>query len=125
VVGEGRIIAIHQPHLFSRTQLMSPQFAAVYEELADHTIVLDVDGAREDPVEGVTGEFVSREFADQSRVDFLPDWQAAADRAADLARDGDIVMTLSCGSVYRIVPQVLDALGDTDEASGGATGSGH
>ncbi len=117
VVGGGRIIAIHQPHLFSRTQLMSPQFAAVYEEMADHTIVLDVDGAREDPVEGVTGEFVSREFTDQSRVDFLPDWQAAARRAAELARDGDIVMTLSCGSVYRIVPQVLEAL-DAESGSG-------
>ncbi|MET0589742.1 MAG: UDP-N-acetylmuramate--L-alanine ligase [Naasia sp.] len=110
VVGSGRVIAVHQPHLFSRTQLMSPQFASVYEELADHTIVLDVDGAREDPVPGVTGELVSSEFADQSKVDFLPDWSAAAARAAELAHDGDIVMTLSCGSVYRIVPQLLDAL---------------
>ncbi|MFD1713241.1 UDP-N-acetylmuramate--L-alanine ligase [Amnibacterium flavum] len=110
VVGGGRVIAVHQPHLFSRTQLMSPQFASVYEELADHTIVLDVDGAREDPVPGVSGALVSAEFVDQTRVDFLPDWQTAADRVAEIARDGDIVMTLSCGSVYRIVPQLLDAL---------------
>ena len=113
-VGGGRIIAVHQPHLYSRTQLMAPQFAQTYEEYADYTVVLDVDGAREDPVPGVTGELVSREFADQSRVTFLPDWQEAADKVASIARDGDIVMTLSCGSVYRMVPQLLDALGATE-----------
>jgi UDP-N-acetylmuramate--alanine ligase len=88
----------------------------VYESLADHTIVLDVFGAREDPVPGVTGELVSSQFADASKVDYLPDWQQAADRAAALAVDGDIIMTLSCGDVYRIVPQILDALAETTPA---------
>ena len=110
VVGDGRLIAIHQPHLYSRTQLMAGDFAEVYERLADQTIVLDVFGAREDPVEGVTGALVSDRFADQERVDYLPDWQLAADRAAEIARPGDIIMTLSCGDVYRIVPQVLQSL---------------
>ncbi|PZF61040.1 UDP-N-acetylmuramate--L-alanine ligase [Curtobacterium sp. MCBD17_034] len=107
VVGEGRVIAIHQPHLYSRTRLMAGDFARVYEELADHTVVLDVYGAREDPEPGVTGALVQERFTDQSRVDYLPDWSEAAARAADLAEDGDIVMTLSCGDVYRIIPQVL------------------
>jgi UDP-N-acetylmuramate--alanine ligase len=110
VVGEGRLIAIHQPHLYSRTQLMAGDFAKVYEELADQTIVLDVFGAREDPIEGVTGALVSERFTDSTRVDYLPDWQQAADRAAEIARPGDIIMTLSCGDVYRIVPQVLGSL---------------
>lgn len=113
VVGGGRIIAIHQPHLYSRTQAMAGEFAATYEGLADHTIVLDVYGAREDPVPGVTGALVAERFVDASRVDFLPDWQQAADRAAEIAVDGDIIMTLSCGDVYRIVPQVLEALGQS------------
>jgi len=116
VVGGGRIIAIHQPHLYSRTQAMAGEFAATYESLADHTIVLDVYGAREDPVPGVTGALVSERFDDSSRVDYLPDWQDAADRAAQIAAPGDIIMTLSCGDVYRIVPQVLEAL----EAPAGA-----
>jgi UDP-N-acetylmuramate--alanine ligase len=110
VVGEGRVIAIHQPHLYSRTQAMAPQFAKTYEDLADYTVVLDVDGAREDPVPGVTGALVQQEFADQSRVAFLPGWQDAVDRVAGIAQEGDIVMTLSCGSVYRIIPQLLDTL---------------
>jgi UDP-N-acetylmuramate--alanine ligase len=110
VVGSGRVIAVHQPHLYSRTQAMAGEFAETYERLADHTIVLDVYGAREDPVPGVTGALVSERFVDSSRVDFLPDWQRAADRAAEIATPGDIIMTLSCGDVYRIVPQLLDSL---------------
>lgn len=114
VVGSGRIIAVHQPHLYSRTQAMAGEFAETYERLADHTIVLDVYGAREDPVPGVTGALVSSRFTDPTRVDYLPDWQEAADRVAHIARDGDIVMTLSCGDVYRIVPQLLAALAVDD-----------
>ena len=110
VVGDGRIIAVHQPHLYSRTRLMAGDFARVYEELADETIVLDVYGAREDPEPGVTGALVADRFADPGHVAYLPDWQQAADRAASLARDGDFVITLSCGDVYRIIPQILDSL---------------
>jgi UDP-N-acetylmuramate--alanine ligase len=116
VLGDGRLIAIHQPHLYSRTALMAGDFARVYEELADETIVLDVYGAREDPVPGVTGALVSERFADPARVSYLPDWQAAADHAAEIARDGDLIMTLSCGDVYRIVPQVLESLAQPSAA---------
>ncbi len=119
VVGDGRIIAVHQPHLFSRTQAMSDVFADVYERLADHTIVLDVDGAREDPVPGVTGALVSEAFKDPSLVEYQPDWDAAAQAVARVAEPGDYVITLGCGNVYRIVPQLLDALRERD-----ADGSG-
>ncbi|WP_375389897.1 UDP-N-acetylmuramate--L-alanine ligase [uncultured Amnibacterium sp.] len=112
VAGEGRIIAVHQPHLYSRTRAMAGRFAEVLERTADHTVVLDVDGAREDPVPGVTGELVVERFRDPARVDYAPDWAQAADLVARLARPGDFVVTLGCGSVYRIVPQLLEALGD-------------
>ena len=112
IVGDGRIIAVHQPHLYSRTQAMAGRFAEVLERTADHTVVLDVDGAREDPVPGVTGALVVDRFADPAHVDYAPDWAQAADLVARLARPGDFVITLGCGSVYRIVPQLLEALGD-------------
>ena len=110
VVGTGRVIAVHQPHLYSRTQAMAGEFAEAYERLADHTIVLDVYGAREDPIPGVTGALVANRFTDASHVDYLPDWQTAADRVAAIAQPGDLVMTLSCGDVYRIIPQLVAAL---------------
>jgi UDP-N-acetylmuramate--alanine ligase len=68
-------------------------------------------------VPGVTGELVSTRFTDTSAVDYVPDWQAAADRVAAIARPGDFVITLGCGSVYRIVPQILTALGAREGAS--------
>ncbi|HEY0249127.1 MAG TPA: UDP-N-acetylmuramate--L-alanine ligase [Gryllotalpicola sp.] len=110
VVGNGRIIAVHQPHTYSRTQRLAQEFADTLEEYADETIVLDVFGAREDPVPGVTGALVSGRFHDPSKVAFIPDWQQAADFTAGFARDGDFVITLGCGNVNLIVPQLLDAL---------------
>ncbi len=118
VVGDGRIIAVHQPHTYSRTQLMSPEFAAVLERLADHTVVLDVYGAREDPIPGVTGALVSEAFEDADRVRFVADWQQAADYTASVARPGDFVVTLGCGDVYRIIPQLLDAIARTAPVDG-------
>lgn len=113
VVGDGRLIAVHQPHTYSRTAVMSGWFAEVLEELADQTVVLDVYGAREDPVEGVTGALVSESFADPGRVRFIADWQEAADYTASIARPGDFVITLGCGNVNLMVPQLLDALART------------
>ena len=110
VVGDGRLIAIQQPHTYSRTQEMYREFAEVLESLADHTVMLDVYGAREDPVPGVTGELVSGAFRDPAKVHFVADWQQAADYTAAVARPGDYVITLGCGNVYQIIPQVLEAL---------------
>ena len=110
VVGGGRIIAVHQPHLYSRTRLFAQEFAQTLEEKADQTVVLGVYGAREDPEPGVTGALVSERFTDAGKVVYVPDWQEAADYVASIARDGDFVVTLGCGDVYRIVPQLLASL---------------
>jgi len=116
VVGSGRIIAIQQPHTYSRTQHMYQEFADVLEECADHTVMLDVYGAREDPVPGVTGELVSNAFANKRNVHYVADWQQAADYAASVAQDGDYIITLGCGNVYLLIPQVIEALRRTHGA---------
>jgi UDP-N-acetylmuramate--alanine ligase len=110
VVGDGRIIAVHQPHLYSRTRMFAKEFAEVLEQHADETVVLDVYGAREDPEPGVTGALVSERFGHPEHVAFIADWQEAADHTARIARPGDFVITLGCGDVYRIVPQILGSL---------------
>ncbi|MGG7463092.1 MULTISPECIES: UDP-N-acetylmuramate--L-alanine ligase [unclassified Plantibacter] len=110
VVGEGRIIAVHQPHLYSRTRLFAQEFADTLERYADQTVVLSVYGAREDPEPGVTGALVSEKFSDPSKVAYVDDWQRAADYTATIVQPGDFVITLGCGDVYRIVPQLLEAI---------------
>lgn len=115
VVGDGRLIAIHQPHLYSRTQLFHREFAEALERGADYTVVLSVDGAREDPVDGVTGALVSDDFVKSDRVIYVDEWQRAAEHLAEIARPGDVMITMSCGTVYQIIPQVVAALRDRFE----------
>jgi UDP-N-acetylmuramate--alanine ligase len=122
VVGEGRIIAVHQPHLYSRTKLMAGEFAETLERTADYTIVLEVCGAREDPVPGVTGELVSARFGDADKVAYVDDWQRAADHMAEVVRPGDFVITLGCGDVNLLVPQLLEALERRESAGTGTAG---
>jgi len=57
---------------------------------------------------------VSGAFRDPSHVHFVADWQQAADYTATVAREGDFVVTLGCGNVYQIIPQVLESLRTTE-----------
>ncbi|MFM6977994.1 MAG: UDP-N-acetylmuramate--L-alanine ligase [Micrococcales bacterium] len=109
VVGSGKLITVFQPHLYSRTRLMHDQFA---EALAasDQVVVLDIYAAREDPEPGVTGALVSDSFADKAQVHYVPLWEDAPAVAAKLANSGDFIITMGCGDVYRMVPEILEAL---------------
>jgi len=110
VVGEGKIITVFQPHLYSRTRLMAKEFAEALSA-SDQVVVLDIYAAREDPEPGVTGELVSNQFANQAQVHYVESWDDAPAVAASLASDGDFIMTMGCGDVYRMVPELLEALG--------------
>ena len=110
VVGAGRLIPIFQPHLYSRTKQMAAEFAETFETLADITIVVPIYGARQDPEPGVTGELITRLFRDPSRVHYFDQWQDAADYAASIAREGDFVIPMGGGDIYRVIPQLLETL---------------
>ena len=111
VVGDGKLITVFQPHLYSRTRLMHREFAEALA-LSDQVVVLDIYAAREDPEPGVTGALVSDSFVDQSKVHYVPLWDDAPAVAAKLASDGDFIITMGCGDVYRMVPDLLKALGN-------------
>jgi UDP-N-acetylmuramate--alanine ligase len=109
VVGSGRLITVFQPHLYSRTRLMAKEFAQALSA-SDQVVVLDIYAAREDPEPGVTGALVSNAFAEPAQVHYVPEWDDAPAVAASLAQSGDFIITMGCGDVYRMVPQLLDAL---------------
>ncbi|MDE2386155.1 MAG: UDP-N-acetylmuramate--L-alanine ligase [Actinomycetales bacterium] len=109
VVGDGKLITVFQPHLYSRTRLMAKEFAEALSA-SDEVVVLDIYAAREDPEPGVTGALVSNAFANQAQVHYVPEWDDAPPVAAKLAGDGDFIITMGCGDVYRMVPQLLEAL---------------
>jgi len=110
VVGDGKLITVFQPHLYSRTRLMKNEFAHELETLSDQVVVLDIYAAREDPEPGVTGALVSDAFGDKAKVHYVPAWDDAPAVAASLASEGDFIITMGCGDVYRMCPQLLAAL---------------
>ncbi len=109
VVGSGKLITVFQPHLYSRTRLFAKEFAQVLAE-SDEVVLLDIYAAREDPEPGVTGELILNNFSDQSKIHYVPNWEEASAKAASLADPGDFIVTMGCGDVYRMVPQLLQAL---------------
>ncbi len=106
----GRVIPIFQPHLYSRTQRMAPEFAKVLEGLADVTIVVPIYAAREVAEPGVTGRLITDLFTDQHRAVYVESWSEAVAAAVEIARPGDIVMSMGGGDVYGLVPELLLAL---------------
>lgn len=109
VVGEGRLITVFQPHLYSRTRIFADEFAQALA-LSDQVVITDVYAAREDPEPGITGETISSRFADSKKVHYVESWDDVPAKAAELARPGDFVITMGCGDIYRMVPELLGAL---------------
>ena len=109
VVGKGKLITVFQPHLYSRTKLMHREFAEALA-LSDQVVVMDIYAAREDPEPGVTGRLVSDSFTNPSKVHYVEKWEDTPAVAASLATAGDFIMTMGCGDVYRMVPELLAAL---------------
>lgn len=121
VVGNGRVITMFQPHLFSRTQYMAKELADAFAHGSDHTIFLNIFGSREDPVEGVTTALILELLPPESSWDFEPDWDRACALAVAQAMPGDIVLTMSTGDLYQIVPQLLQAKRDHEAGSNGSS----
>lgn len=109
VAGAGQVITMFQPHLFSRTQYMAQELADAFAHGSDHTIFLDIFGSREDPIEGVTTQLILDRLPAEASFDFEPEWDRACALAVARAQPGDIVLTMSTGDLYQIVPQLLEA----------------
>jgi UDP-N-acetylmuramate--alanine ligase len=105
----GRVIAVFQPHLYSRTRIFAAEFGAALG-LADVAVVLDVYAAREDPEPGVTGRLVADAVPSSLMADGARYVPLAADvprEVASIARPGDLVLTMGAGDVTRLGPLIL------------------
>jgi UDP-N-acetylmuramate--alanine ligase len=106
----GRLIAVFQPHLFSRTRIFAADFGRALSG-ADEVIVLEVYAAREDPEPGVTGRLISDAVPGGGAM-FVPDKAAVSAAVAGLAKPGDLVLTMGAGDVTALGPLILAALAD-------------
>lgn len=103
-----RVIACFQPHLYSRTIEFQQEFADALA-LADAAVVLDIYGAREQPVEGVTSRIITEKMP-AGTATFEPDFSAAPRTVVDLVQPGDIVLTMGAGSVTLLAAEILEGL---------------
>ena len=108
---EGRLIACFQPHLYSRTLDFADEFGEVLT-LADVAVVNNIDGAREDPVPGVTGELVvdAAKKHGVREIHYVHEKFDLPDALNELARPGDLIITLGCGDVTIVGPLLAKLL---------------
>jgi UDP-N-acetylmuramate--alanine ligase len=109
-----RVVAVFQPHLYSRTRLFADEFGRALAGGADLAVVTDVYAAREDPEPGVDGALVAG-AARRARPDldcvYEPDRAALAARVAALVQPGDLVLTLGAGDITDLADELEPLLG--------------
>ena len=107
--GWSRVIAVFQPHLYSRTEYLQTEFAEALLE-ADVAIVTDVYGAREDPLPGVSGKLIVDGILRMQKskpVVYLPRLGSIVEYLERATAPGDLVLTLGAGDVHRIGERFL------------------
>lgn len=110
-VAQGRLWAVFQPHLYSRTERLSDEFGAALSS-ADVVVVTDVYGAREAPVPGVTGELVANAARSAgAEVHYVPHRADLADFLLPRVSSGDLVLTMGAGDITLLHTEFAARLG--------------
>jgi UDP-N-acetylmuramate--alanine ligase len=122
-----RVVAVFQPHLYSRTRLFADEFGRALAGAADLVVVADVYAAREDPEPGVDGALVAG-AAKRVRPDldcvYEPDRAALAARVTALVQPGDLVLTLGAGDITDLADELGPLLGTAGRGAGGGEAGG-
>jgi len=107
-----RIIAIFQPHRYSRLSLLMKDFATSFNQ-ADVLILTEVYAAGEKPIKGVSGKalFDEIQLYGHKSIFFEPDLLKIPQRVSDLAEPLDIIIVMGAGSIYRTIPEIIAKLG--------------
>jgi UDP-N-acetylmuramate--alanine ligase len=109
--GFRRIHVIFQPHRYTRTRDLMEEFTSAFDD-ADSVFVLDIYAANEQPIEGITGEFLARRIREKTLKNgrYVNSPAEAVDAATAVAEDGDMILTLGAGSVSQFGPLILEKL---------------
>ena len=106
-----RIVALFQPHLYTRTRDFAEEFGAALAEGADVVALTEIYKAREQPIAGVTSQLIADAAARAGRA---PEWFGARADATDavlgVILPGDVVITMGAGDVTLVGPELLSAL---------------
>jgi len=106
-----RIVAVFQPHLFSRTQELYKEFGLSFFD-AEVCVITDVYPSREEPIEGVTGKLiadVAKEYGHR-KVHYVEDKTKLPAQLKEIVEPGDVVITMGAGDIYKYGEQFVNAL---------------
>ena len=104
--GDGRLLVIFQPHRYSRTQAFMSEFASALS-LADDVTLLEVYAASEKPIPGISSEVISQSMTNGR---YVPNFVDATDAMIEMAKPGDVILTLGAGDVSSLGPIIVDGL---------------
>ena len=104
--GDGRLLVIFQPHRYSRTQAFMSDFASALS-LADSVILLEVYAASERPIAGVSSEIIAQSMENGI---YIPNFVEATEAIIEMAKPGDVIITLGAGDVSSLAPIIVDGL---------------
>jgi len=113
-----RIVAVFQPHLYSRTRDFQEDFARSFFD-TDLLVVTDVYGSREDPIEGVDGRLIAN-LAHQyghRDVHHVPDKEDLPDELYRLTQEDDVVLMMGAGDIWRYSRAFVERLAEPTEAA--------
>ena len=113
---ERRVVAVFQPHLYSRTRDLADDFARAFYD-ADVLVLTDIYGAREEPIAGVDGQFLvdlARRYGHRD-VHYVGEKAELPAYLVGLTRPGDLVVTMGAGDVWRYGERFLDALTNRED----------
>jgi UDP-N-acetylmuramate--alanine ligase len=105
-----RLHVVFQPHLYSRTQVEAEAFGRALLA-ADRAVVTDVYPSREEPIPGVTGELVvdAATSSGHRSVRYCPDWREVPEVLGEGIAEGDVVLTLGAGDIYKLARRLAGA----------------
>ncbi|MDP8239891.1 MAG: UDP-N-acetylmuramate--L-alanine ligase [Candidatus Hatepunaea meridiana] len=110
------ILAVFQPHLYSRTQALAQKFGRALLG-SDTAIVLPIYPAREKPIEGVTAKLIvdAAKNMGHKNIHYLEDKSMVTERVKELSKEGDFVITIGAGDVYKLAPQIMAGMKDEEQ----------
>ncbi len=108
---KNRLIAVFQPHLFSRTRDFALQFAVALSH-ADRVILTEIYPSREQPIPGVSSALILEGFKNVGfkEFDFVARWEDVPGALLPQLEEGDLVITLGAGSIYRASEKLVELL---------------
>lgn len=105
---DGRVVAVFQPHLYSRTKRFYKEFGESFSD-ADKVVVLDVYPAREKPLNGVSGEMIVKAARESGHQDitFLKDKEELPLHMKRILKKGDRVILFGAGDIVKFTPRII------------------